>query len=174
MSTGIFIKEATEMDIALIQQLNSKVWPQTYKSILSKEQIDYMLDMMYTTESLLTQMKKGIQFIIIHDDNIPVGFASFYKIDKNTFKLDKIYVLPTQQGKGTGKFVVDYISNFIMNEGASALQLQVNKQNLKAKCFYEKIGFNVIEEADFDIGNGYFMNDFIMEKKTTDLSKYRK
>lgn len=80
------------------------------------------------------------------------------------FKLHKIYVLANQQGKGTGKFIINYIINDIKTKGAVVLQLQVNRYN-KARDFYEKLGFLVTEEADFDIGNGYFMNDYVMEKR---------
>jgi ribosomal protein S18 acetylase RimI-like enzyme len=73
-------------------------------------------------------------------------------------------VLTSQQGKGTGRFVLDHIALEISNQGAKALRLQVHRQN-KAKNFYEKLGFEVIEELDLDIGKGYFMRDFIMEKK---------
>ena len=73
-------------------------------------------------------------------------------------------VASAKGGKGTGKFVIDHIIKEIQQQGASALQLQVNRHN-KARSFYEKIGFTVIEEADFDIGNGYFMNDYVMERK---------
>jgi len=83
----------------------------------------------------------------------------------NIYILDKIYILQTQQGKGIGKFVIDYILQQIKDRGAESLQLQVNRNNINAKSFYEKIGFRIIQEADFEIGNGYFMNDFIMEKK---------
>ena len=84
--------------------------------------------------------------------------------EHNIYKLDKIYVLPSQQGKGTGKFVIDYIVNEIKQKGATALQLQVHRKN-KAINFYEKLGFVIIEEKDFDIGHGIFMNDYVMEKQ---------
>ena len=78
------------------------------------------------------------------------------------YKLHKIYALPDQQGKGIGKFIINYISGEIKPIGATALQLNVNRYN-KAKGFYEKLGFKVIGEEDIDIGNGYLMNDYIME-----------
>ncbi len=81
-----------------------------------------------------------------------------------TYKLHKIYVLPSQQGKGSGKFIIDQLTNAMKIKGASALQLNVNRNN-PAKSFYEKIGFAVIKEEDIDIGSGYFMNDYVMEKK---------
>jgi diamine N-acetyltransferase len=158
------IKKATVEDIPLIRDLCFQIWPQTYASILSRDKIDYMLELMYSSDSLQKQMSKGSQFIFVHDDEDPVGFAAYFEKTPSVFKLDKIYVLPSQQGKGTGSFVIDYIINEIKQKGATALQLQVNRDN-KAKSFYEKLGFVAIDYQDFDIGNGFFMNDYVMEKK---------
>jgi ribosomal protein S18 acetylase RimI-like enzyme len=119
---------------------------------------------MYSAVSLQKQMEEGSQFIFVYEDNEPVGYAAYFHKGHHIYKLDKIYVLPSQQGKGTGKFVIDYIVNEIKQKGATALQLQVHRKN-KARNFYEKLGFAVIEEKDFDIGQGFFMNDYVMEKR---------
>ena len=158
------IRNASSADIPLIRELTFKVWPQTYSAIITKEQIDFMLEMMYSEASLTDQMNNGNQFIIINDTNEPVGFAAYQEIEPSLFKLHKIYILATQQGKGTGKFLINHIIHIIKQLGAVSLQLQVNRDN-KARFFYEKNGFTIIQEADFDIGNGFFMNDYVMEKK---------
>lgn len=158
------IQPATITDIPVIRELTYKVWPQTYAAIISKEQIDFMLEMMYSEASLQQQMNEGCRFIIVKEEDEPVGFAAYQETAPSIFKLHKIYVLSSQQGKGTGGFVINYIFDTIKQQGAKALQLQVNRNN-KAKGFYEKLGFTIIQEADFDIGNGFFMNDYVMEKK---------
>lgn len=161
----LHIRKATVEDIGLIRELTFKIWPQTYAAIISQQQIDYMLEWMYSIASLKDQMiKDGSQFIIVYDGKEPVGFAAYQEIKPGTWKLHKIYILPLQQGKGTGKFVIHHILDEIQPRGANVLLLQVNRHN-QARDFYEKLGFNVLEEADFDIGNGYFMNDYVMEKK---------
>ena len=159
------IRTAGAGDIQLIRELTFRIWPETYASILSQEQIDFMLEIMYSEKSLTKQMKEeGCYFIIVYDNKEPVGFASFSETAPQKWKLHKIYILTNQQRKGTGRFVIDYILHEIKKQGAESLQLQVNRYN-KAKDFYEKLGFRIIETADFDIGNGFFMNDFVMEKK---------
>lgn len=159
------IRNAGLEEIPLIQQLNLQVWPQTYGNILTPEQIGYMIEMMYSTDSLTLQMtKEGCQFIIIYENGNPSGFASYAETDPMQWKLHKIYVLPNQQGKGIGKLLIDHIIEQIKKKGGISLKLQVNRYN-KAKEFYEKLGFYVAEIADFDIGNGFFMNDYVMEKK---------
>ncbi len=165
MFNDITIRKATINDIDLIRELTFKVWPQTYSSIISKEQIDYMLEMMYSKTSLNEQIAGGSQFIIALENKEAVGFASYKQVEQSIYKLDKIYILKTQQRKGTGKFVIDHILQQIKKEGATSLQLQVNRNNSNAKLFYEKIGFCVIKQEDFEIGNGYIMDDYVMEKK---------
>src|SRR6187455_86389 len=146
------IKKAGASDIPLIRELTFRVWPQTYASILSQEQIDYMLEMMYSESSLKKQMTEdGCQFIIVYENGNPVGFASYSEEEPKRWKLNKIYVLQNQQGKGTGKYMINYIIE------------EIKKQH--ANTFYEKLGFTEIDFINLDIGNGYFMNDYVMEKK---------
>ena len=159
------IKKAETGDIPLIRELTFRVWPQTYASILSQEQIDYMLEMMYSEASLKKQMTEdGCQFIFVYENGNPVGFASYSEEEAKRWKLNKIYVLQNQQGKGTGKYMINYIIDEIKKQHANSLFLQVNRYN-NAKTFYDKLGFTEIDFINLDIGNGYFMNDYVMEKK---------
>ena len=162
------VTKAAVTDIPLVRQLTFAIWPQTYSSIISKEQIDFMLDQMYNPATLKKQIEEeGCTFIIVYDEEEAVAFASYNEAELQRWKLNKIYILPSQQGKGTGKFIINYIVDEIKGKHAKSLQLQVNRQN-KAKDFYERLGFKIIKTADFDIGNGYFMNDYVMELELDD------
>lgn len=157
------IRNATIKDIPLIRELNLKIWPKTYGAILSDAQIAYMLEMMYAPEVLRRQMEEpGHQFILCYDDEQPVAFASFAPLSEGAYKLHKIYVLPNQQGKGIGRYMIDHISGELKKQNIPYLYLNVNRYN-PAKSFYEKIGFTVAYEEDIDIGGGYFMNDYILK-----------
>ncbi len=159
------IHQANVEDINTIRELTFKVWPQTYEAIIDKKQIDYMLDMMYSEAALEEQMLHHQHtFIIIYDDILPVAFASYGPLGNATWKLHKIYILPDQHGKGIGRFMIDHIMEDVRLKGGNSLILNVNRQN-KARYFYEKLGFNIIGEEDIDIGSGYYMNDYVMEKK---------
>lgn len=156
------IKAAHPGDIPLIRELCFQIWPQTYRPILSEEQIDYMLDRMYSAASLQEQMSRGDLFFILYDETTPIGFASIGPINCAAYKLHKIYVLPSQQGKGAGRFLLGAMIEKVRELKAEVLQLNVNRHN-KARSFYERLGFSIIKEEDIDIGNGYFMNDYVME-----------
>jgi ribosomal protein S18 acetylase RimI-like enzyme len=119
---------------------------------------------MYSEDSLKKQLTEdGCQFIIVYENGNPVGFASYREEEPRRWKLNKIYILQNQQGKGTGKYVINYIIEEIKKQDAMALFLQVNKNNT-AKVFYERLGFAEVDFINLDIGKGYFMNDYIMEK----------
>jgi RsiW-degrading membrane proteinase PrsW (M82 family)/ribosomal protein S18 acetylase RimI-like enzyme len=158
------IAKANAEEIELIRELSAEVWPATYSPILSNDQIDYMLDKMYSPQALEKQMEEGHEFLIVSNAGVPMGFASYSEIEPGIFKLHKIYILTLHQGRGLGRFVIEQIIEMAKAKGCSALQLNVNRQNT-AKTFYEKLGFVVIREEDIDIGNGYFMNDYVMEKR---------
>ncbi len=156
------IRNATEHDIPLIRELCLQVWPQTYAPILPQAQIDFMLEWMYSPASLQQQLQNGVNYLLCYDDEKPAGFAAWVEHGNGKFKLEKLYVLPAWHGKGAGKFIIACIVDLITPRGAHSLQLQVNKHNA-AKSFYEKLGFFVEKAAVFDIGNGYVMDDYVME-----------
>ena len=161
------IRAATVNDIPAIRQLASDTWPNAYGHILSAEQIAYMLELFYSTESLQQQMlAQHVSFLLLEDDNKPVGFASFAAKagDEKIYHLHKLYVLDEMQGTGAGKALLQAVAAQCSDSGASRLRLNVNRHN-KALHFYIKQGFAIAGQEDIDIGNGYFMNDFIMEKE---------
>ena len=161
------IHKAGIKDIDLVQELAFSIWPDAYGVVLSKDQLNYMLELIYSKDAITKQIELGHQFILVYENDIAVGFASYSpKITGNQaiFRLHKLYVLPSQQGKGTGKLLLNFILEEIKQTGAKILELNVNRHN-KAFHFYTKLGFTISKEEDIDIGNGYFMNDYVMKLK---------
>jgi ribosomal protein S18 acetylase RimI-like enzyme len=157
------IRRADFDDINAIGFLAQQIWPETYGEILSPEQLKYMLDLFYNPDALSRQMQEDRhQFIIMEHEEEAIGFASWGPVEPGIAKLHKLYILPVGQGKGLGRGMLDFIYGILREEGISRLRLNVNRHN-KAQRFYEKLGFKIIDREDIDIGNGYYMNDFIME-----------
>lgn len=158
------VRDATTADIPIIQRLTSVIWPATYSSILSREQIEYMLEMMYSDVSLRKQMDElHHRFILCYAGEDAVGFASYSHLGENIYKLHKIYVLPDHQRQGIGRRMLDVVLEDVARRGGVALDLNVNRQN-PARFFYEKLGFEILREEDIDIGHGFWMNDYVMRK----------
>jgi diamine N-acetyltransferase len=156
----------TEKNFETIRTIAEIVWPVTYGTILSKEQLDFMFEIMYDVHSLHKQAnERKHHFVIAYQDDTPLGFASYeFNCEKtNKTKVHKIYILPNQQGKGIGKALIDYIFVESKKQKSQTVYLNVNRFNA-AKDFYLKIGFSIIKEEDIAIGNGFLMEDYVMEK----------
>ena len=158
------IENATAGDVPLIRNLAMQVWPQTYLPILGEQQLAYMLDLFYNPQELERQIgEPDTSFVVVYSDEKPVAFASVSKTGAAKYKLHKLYIVPGQQGKGVGKFIIGYLTNTLKAKGATDLTLNVNRYNYSAIAFYQKIGFNKERDEDIDIGNGYFMNDHVLK-----------
>jgi GNAT superfamily N-acetyltransferase len=150
----------------LIYELAKPTWKEAYSNILSGEQMAYMMEMMYSEESLTRQMREGHIFFIVLCDGVPSGFISFHPQGENLYILEKLYVLPQTQGTGAGRFLLEKAEEYIRNQhpGQRVLfELNVNRHN-KAVEFYQRLGFHIDREVDEDIGNGFYKNDYIMQK----------
>ncbi len=155
------IRSATFNDIAIIQNIAKTTWPIAYGDIISKDQLDYMLNLMYSDDSLLKQMEKGHQFYLFCLADTPIAFASVSNEGERIFKLNKLYVLPSTQKTGAGKALLQKVIEHAKSENGKQIILQVNKQNI-AKEFYLKQGFIVLKEDILELEHGYVMDDYIM------------
>lgn len=146
--------------IAHIGELAKRIWWQHYPSVISTEQITYMLDKMYNPDSLLQQMhESGHRFSLILNTTHPLGFISVSESSPHQWFIHKFYIDQEYAAKGTGSRVFQLLLEQLQPE---TIRLTVNRQNYKSVNFYFKNGFKIEKVADFDIGNGYVMNDFVM------------
>lgn len=158
------INKATIENIPLIKEIAEKSWRKHYPGIISTEQIEYMLEQMYSE----TELKKHFQnpnyhyYLLGDEENILgiMGFENHYQ--EKTTKLHRIYLLVEAKGKGLGKLALNFLKEQVKNTGDNRIILAVNKKN-SSYHFYISQGFTVYEEGVFEIGNGYVMDDYLME-----------
>ena len=159
---NLTFRKATIEDIQLISQLADKIWREHYPSIISVEQIDYMLQSRYSCEVIEEGMKKNEQYFLTYFGNEAVAYASI-ELLKGYYYLHKFYTDVSKHRKGIGKQFFDYLLTQI--DSSLPIKLQVNRKNFKAVNFYFKVGFVIESVGDFHIGGGYYMNDFVMARK---------
>lgn len=158
----IYSPEQAEMPI--ITELARKIWPFAYHDILTKVQMEYMLRLMYEPEVLSQRQQDGHLFYILREGNKNIGFAELGLNHVEIFsKLHKLYVLPAYQGKGLGQLLLNKMISVASENHQQGIILNVNRAN-KAKTFYEMNDFEVIRSEDVNIGNGFFMNDYVMRR----------
>lgn len=157
------IRALKREELSIVRELAHAIWPDTFKAILSQEQIQYMLNWMYDLKQLENQFGQGHQFYVAEIDKTPVGFIGIEPNhpEKGITKIHKIYILPNKQGLGIGKKLIEFIRVHALQSKMKGLLLNVNRFN-KAVDFYKEIGFEILFEENIDIGNGYLMEDYVM------------
>lgn len=163
----ITISNATSKDFKIIKEIAYATWPDVYGKILSKEQLNFMLSASYSEETLSDNMiNKKHHFILVYDEAICIGFASYEHnyLGKKETRLHKIYLLPEAQGKGAGRALIDVVATYALENDSKIISLNVNRFN-NACTFYQKMGFTIVGEEDIEIGQGYLMEDYKMEKQ---------
>lgn len=172
-----------------IHDMAQVVFRHTYREILSPEQMEYMMDWMYSPANLQKQLDEGHVYYIAYRDGKPCGYVSVQPEGisddgRLLFHLQKIYVLPSEQGHGLGRALFDHAVAHVREavlareaahvqevaggcteecvEGCGArIELNVNRNN-PSIGFYHHLGLHILRQGDFHIGNGYYMNDYIM------------
>ncbi len=155
-------KKANKSDIPVIFDLAVKIWRKHYPSIITNLQIEYMLEKMYSKESLAKQLDDGDVFWLAFEHEIPIGYLSYNSLGNGDYFLNKFYVDVDRHRKGIGKQLFDYVFSHLTD--ARTIRLTVNRKNHTAINYYFKNGFVIEEAKDFDIGDGFVMNDFVMLK----------
>ena len=166
---GIHISKASGEDIMCIHDMAQVVFRHTYREILSPEQMEYMMDWMYSPANLQKQLDEGHVYYIAYRNGKPCGYVSVQPEGiaddgRLLFHLQKIYVLPSEQGHGLGRALFDRAVAHVREAArrcTARIELNVNRNN-PSIGFYHHLGLRILRQGDFHIGNGYYMNDYIM------------
>jgi diamine N-acetyltransferase len=180
VSTNARLAAMTAADFDTLAQLAEAIWRAHYSKIITSAQIDYMLAGRYTPEKLRLYLNADDRWLMLLRIDSPtgnraVGYCSYALTDDpgamkpgemkpSVMKLEQLYLLPELHGQGLGSLMLRHVEEQARARGRGTLMLQTNKRNAGAIAFYRKAGFTVREEAVFDIGNGFVMDDYVMEK----------
>ncbi len=167
MLHDIRLDPLTEADFDVVADLADRIWRSHYITMISMAQIDYMLDGRYAPERLRGYVGSQARWLwVLRVDGVPAGYCSCsLGDDADAMKLEQLYLLAEYQGKGLGGAMLHHVEAKTRELGRTRLYLTVNKGNAGSIAVYLKSGFVVREEAVFDIGNGYVMDDYVMEKR---------
>lgn len=163
---SIEIRPATEVDLPIIRRLAAVIWHAHYPGIISAEQIDYMLQRMYSPETLQREFcELNIRFECLLADGTMAGFAAHGPAESPVVrKLHKLYLHPDWQGQGLGSRLLQHCEGEARRLGATRMWLTVNKRNARAIAAYRRNGFTVQDAVVSDIGGGFVMDDLVMAK----------
>lgn len=158
------IERATDMiHFRAIAELAEQIWHEHYTPIIGVKQVTYMLSKFQSAVAIENQTKKGKEYYMIMLNKKLVGYLAIEK-KENALFLSKIYVEQPQRGKGYGQKAMAFVARKAEEYGCDRISLTVNKQNTNSIEAYKKMSFSITRELVIDIGNGFVMDDYAMEK----------
>lgn len=152
------------VEIGMLSAVAQDIWNEYFPSLISQDQIDYMLDKFLSQRALMDQLFEGYEFYFAVDDEGNVlGFFVIHPEEDRLF-LSKIYLFDQARGKGYASDMFDFIEERAKELGLTKIYLTVNKNNHTPIKVYQHRGYETIDSVVTDIGEGFVMDDYIMEK----------
>jgi len=163
-------KVTTTSQIETTARLAHKIWTDHYVPIIGQEQVDYMLNSLQSVTAINEQIKSGYEYYLLSEDDIAIGYLGLRPDHpKGKLMISKIYVDSTQRSRGYGYHLLKFTQKLCLKRGIEFIWLTVNRHNSNTINWYKKNGFSIVEEKKFDIGNGFVMDDYVLEVAAKDL-----
>lgn len=149
--------------IAELANLADAIWHEYFPCFLPPDEIDYLLDLMLSTEALTREIAdEGYEFYFANHGGAHVGFIGVQPREDHLF-LSKLYLVGEERGKGYGREEFEFVTRRARELGFDRIQLTCARENTASLELYDHMGFKTIDEVDADVGGGYFMRDYVME-----------
>ena len=164
MRSLTFHPVSSNSDVSRVAALADEIWHEYYVPLIGQEQVDYMVSKFQSAEAIHAQLAQGYQYFVAQtEEDRAIGYLCVQERDDRALFISKLYLLREERGHGTGRRLMAFIEDLAKKRGLARLWLTVNKGN-PAVAAYQRLGFRIAEAIVMDIGNGYVMDDFRMEK----------
>jgi len=162
-----FILVCTDAGIARLAHIADEIWHEYWPDLIGLAQTDYMVDKFQSSQALTQAIHSdGYQYYLLMDEENIVGYMGVHpEVPAGRLFLSKLYLYKTERGKGYASEAIRFLELLCRENGLASIYLTVNKGNDLAIRAYIGKGFETIEAVETDIGGGFIMDDFIMEKQ---------
>jgi ribosomal protein S18 acetylase RimI-like enzyme len=157
------IEASTENHMDIIESLAREIWTEHYIPIIGERQVDYMLARYQSKQAINEQITSGVLYFMMEEGRSFIGYIAVQPRGDELF-LSKIYVRSSHRARGYGRQAVQFVETLARERGLRKIVLTVNKNNTGAIRAYETVGFKNIGSLVQDIGSGFVMDDYAMEK----------
>ncbi len=156
-------KKITIENIPILARLAADIWHEYWTEILTLEQIDYMVENFQSEKAIKNQYEnENYTYYFLEFEGKNIGYFGVSE-KKDYLFLSKLYILKDYRHKGFGGKAFDKIKELAAEKTYNSIQLTVNKYNTNTIKAYNKWGFRTINSVVTDIGEGFVMDDYIME-----------
>ncbi len=160
----MYQKVESEQEIELLAEVSNEIWHEYFPCILTPEQIDYMVEKFQSKQPMTKQIEDGYLYYLVREENQIIGYIGLHPENEKLF-LSKLYLKKEARNHGYASQMLSFIETVTKKIGLSTIYLTVNKYNAHTITVYKKKGFVTVKDQVSDIGNGFVMDDYVMEKR---------
>ncbi|WP_116808287.1 GNAT family N-acetyltransferase [Steroidobacter cummioxidans] len=163
-----FVPVTRPEQVATVAALAHQIWYEYYVPLIGRPQVDYMVAKFQNVPAMQTQIDQGYEYFLVQrqDDTgqwLDIGYCAVEEQPGRGMFLSKFYLHHAARGSGTGRRCMEFIEELARRRGLALLWLTVNKGNPAVQA-YQKLGFRIAADLVMDIGGGFVMDDYRMEK----------
>lgn len=155
-------KIETQQEIAVLYPVIVEIWQEWFTPIIGAKQVDFMLHNYQSKENIEAEIKRGARYFALLKEDEIIGYTA-YEIKDTAIYISKLYIKKEFRGQGLMREIFTWYDNLSEKLGLKQ-QLRVNRDNAHSIAVYEHCGFKIVATKDDEIGNGFIMNDYILEK----------
>ncbi len=160
------VEGTNSVDLELVQELAVRTWREHYTPIIGREQVEYMLRWFQSASAIAEQIRNGYVYYLLLSHGVPAGYLAYVKQpDIEGLQLSKLYVLRDQRGRGLGGYGLELVQEHCLRQGLDLVWLTVNKSNSDSIAWYYHMGFEYAGSQVADIGGGFVMDDYVLQKR---------
>ena len=163
METITLVPVTTPAQIETVAELAKKIWSEHYAELLGPAQICYMVEKFQSVPAVTEQLRQGYEYFLLLLEGRAVGYTGIHAENGELF-LSKLYLQKENRGKGYARQAMNFLEDLCRQRGLSKIWLTVNRHNDNTIAAYNAMGLTIVREQKADIGGGFFMDDYIMEK----------
>ncbi len=160
------IAVTSDDQIRKVAELAHNIWNQHFPAIIGQDQVDYMVERFQSDTAIRQQILAGYRYYLLRVFDFDAGYLALVeRPERQSLQISKLYILQEWRGKGLARETVQSITNMAHTLELHRLYLTVNKFNHSSISAYLKLGFEKKAEIVSDIGNGFVMDDYEMERE---------
>lgn len=160
----MFTKVNSKTSIQLVETLAKEIWHQHFTPLIGVEQVNYMLENFQSCEAITRQIEnENYSYFLVSEVDVTLGYFAYYPTE-NYLYLSKFYLKQEARGRGVSKAILSFLEKQATALNLPAIQLNVFKGNDNTIEIYQKLGFEIIDTPQIDIGNGFILDDYVMKR----------
>lgn len=167
-----FVPVTTAEQLAAVEALARAIWYEFYVPLIGRPQVDYMVGKFQSAAAMQAQIEQGYEYFLVRREDAraletgfgaDIGYCAVQEQPGRVMFLSKFYLHHAVRGSVTGRRFMELIEGLARRRGLSLLWLTVNKGNPAVQA-YQRLGFRIAADLRIDIGGGFVMDDYRMEK----------